>query len=115
MITAENNRKLPSSSMTRHDTSDSLADPGYESRIFHLTNWRVVLCRDLFELVVSIELNLPSQLLELLSEAGLNQVDGTVVNPELSLAVAGQKSGSVDPSYERKRTWPPLDGEERFD
>jgi len=81
MVTAENNRELPSSSMTRHNTSDSLADPGYESRILHLANWRVIQFRDLFELVVSIKLNLPSQLAELSFETGLNQVDGTVVNP----------------------------------
>jgi hypothetical protein len=88
MVTTENDRKLPFSGVARHDTSYSLADPGYKSRVLHLADRWVVLLRDLFELVVAVELNLPSQILELLLEAGFNQVDGTVVNPELSLATA---------------------------
>lgn len=76
--------------MTRNDTSDSLADPGYESRILHLANWWVIPFRDLFELVMSVKLDLPSQVLELLFEAGFYQVDRTAVNSESSLAVASE-------------------------
>jgi len=87
MITTENNRKLPSSGVVGHDTRDSLTDPGDESRVFHLTDRWVVLLRDLFELVMSVKLYIPSQVLELLFKAGFNQVDGTVVDSEFSLAV----------------------------
>ena len=90
MVTTKNNRKLSSSGMTSNYSSDSLADPGYESRILHLADWRVVLLGDLFELVMSVKLNLPSQIPELLLETGFNQVDRTVVNSELSLAVASR-------------------------
>lgn len=88
MVTTENDRNLPSSGVTGHDTSYSLAYLGDESRVLHLADRWIVLLRDLFELVVSVKLNLPSQVLELLFEAGFNQVDGTVVDSELCLVVA---------------------------
>ena len=77
--------------MARHDTSHSLAYPGYESRVLHLTDWWVVFLRNLFELVVPVKLDLPSQVPELLFEAGFNQVDRTVVDSELSLATAERR------------------------
>ena len=89
MITTENDRKLPSSGVGRYDTSYGLAYPGYESRVLHLADWWVVLIRDLLELVVSVKLNLVSQVPELLFEAGFNQVDRTMVNSEFSLETAG--------------------------
>ena len=99
MVSAENDRKLPSSGVIRNDTGDRLADLGYESRVLHLAYRRVTLCRNLFELVMSVKLDLPSQVLELLSEAGFHQVNGTAVNSKLSLTVTGTKSGSENPSY----------------
>jgi hypothetical protein len=60
MISAENNRKLAFSGVARYDTSYGLADPGYESRVLHLPNRRIILPSNLFELVVSVKLNLPS-------------------------------------------------------
>jgi len=85
MVTTENDRKLPSFGVPRHDTSYSLAYPGHESRVLHLANRWVVILRDLFELMVSVELNLISQAFELFLEAGFNQVDGTMVYSEFSL------------------------------
>ena len=87
MVAAENNRKLPSSGMVGHDTSYSLAYMGYKSWVLHLADWWVILLRDLFELVVSVKLNLQSQSPKLLFETGFNQVDGTVVDSELSLTI----------------------------
>jgi len=113
MVTTENDRKLPSSGVIGHDTSDSFADLGDESRVFHLTDRWVVLLRDLFELVVSIKLYLPSQILELLLKASFNQVDGTVVDSEFSLTVTQRGSASELEHYRRERTWPPLDDTER--
>lgn len=66
MVSAENNRKLAFSGMARYDTGYSLADLGHESRVLHLPDRRVILLSDLFELMVSVELNLPSQISELL-------------------------------------------------
>jgi len=60
MVTTENNRKLPSFGVARHNTSYSLAYPRYESWILHLADWWVVILRDLFKLVVSVKLNLIS-------------------------------------------------------
>ena len=88
MVTTKNNRKLPFPDMIRHDAGDSLADLRYKSRVLHLADWWVVLFRDLFELVVPVKLNLPSQVLKLLSEAGFDQVDGTVINSKFSLVAA---------------------------
>lgn len=88
MVTTENDRKLPSSRVARHDTGYSLAYPGHESRVFHLADRWVVILRDLFELMVSVELNFISQVFELLLEAGFNQVDGAVVYSEFGLETA---------------------------
>lgn len=88
MVTSENDRELPSSGVVGHDAGDSLGNAGHESRVLHLPDWWVVLLRDLLELVVSVELYLPSQILKLLFEASVYQVDGTVVDSELSLGVA---------------------------
>ena len=60
MVTTKNNWKLSSFDMVGNNTCDSLADPGYKSRILHLADRRVVLFRDLFKLVMSVKLNLPS-------------------------------------------------------
>lgn len=98
MISAENDRKLPSFDVTRNCAGHSLANPGYESRVLHLAYRRVTLCIDLFELVMSVKLNLPSQVLELLFEAGFYQVNGAAVNSKLGLAVSETESGSANPS-----------------
>ena len=85
MVTTENDRKLPSSGVARHDTSYSLTHPGHESRVLHLANRWVVILRDLLELVVSVELDFISQVFELFFEARFNQVDGTMVYSKFSL------------------------------
>ena len=88
MVATENDRELPSLGVARHDASYSLAYPGYESGVLHLANWWVVILRDLFKLVVSVELNFISQIFELFFEAGLNQVDGPMVYSEFTLETA---------------------------
>jgi len=88
MVTTENDRKLPSSGVVSHDTSYRLTYPGYESRVLHLANRWVVILGDLFELVVSVELNLISQVFELFFETGLDQMDGAMVDSEFSLETA---------------------------
>ena len=88
MVTTENDRKLPSSGVARHDTSYSLTYPGHESWVLHLANGWVVILRDLFELMVSVELNLISQVFELFFEACFNQVDGAMVYAEFGLKKA---------------------------
>lgn len=98
MVSAENDWKLPSSDVARNGTGDGLANLGYESRVLHVAYRRVTLRIDLFELVMSVKLNLPSQVLELLFEAGFHQVNGTAVDPKLGLAVSGAESGSGSPS-----------------
>jgi hypothetical protein len=99
MVSTENDRKLPFFGVVGNGTGDSLADPGYKSRVLHLAYRRVTLCTDVFELVMSVKLNLPSQVLELLFEAGFHQVNGTVVNPKLSLVVSEMRLGLGTPSY----------------
>ena len=108
MVTTENDRKLPPSGVTGYDTSYSLAYLGHESRVLHLADWWVILFRDLLELVVSVKLNIPTQVLELLSEAGFNQVNRTVVDSEFSLTTVERGSVTEFKSCRRKCTWPPL-------
>lgn len=93
MVTTENDRKLSSFGMAGHNARNSLAYTGNKSRVLQLADWWVVLLRDLFELVVSVKLDPVSQVLELLFEAGFDQVDGTIVDSEFSLVTA--QYGSV--------------------
>jgi len=87
MVTTENDWKLSSPDVVRNDTGYRLGDLGHKSRVLHLADRWVVSLRDLFELVMPIKLNFPSQVLELLFEASFNQVNWTVVNSEFGLVI----------------------------
>lgn len=107
MVATEDNRKLASSGVARDDASYGFTHPGYGSRVLHVADWWVALLDDLFKLVMSVKLNLPSYVLELLLKTGLHQVDRAVVNSEFSLrmVVALVSKGN---GCKRGRTWPPL-------
>lgn len=60
MVAAKDDWKLTIFGMTRHDASNGLTNPGYESRVLHLADWWVIFLSDCFKLVVSVKLNLPS-------------------------------------------------------
>lgn len=85
MITAERKGKLSLFSVLAHNVGDGLADTRHQAGVLELANWGIVLGVELFELVVPIKLNLPSELSKLLGQAGLYEVDGTFVHAGFGL------------------------------
>ena len=85
MITAEGERQAALLRMVADDLCDCLADGGDEARVLELADGRVVLGIDLFELVVTIENDLPTKLCELFGQTGFYQVDWTSVDTDLRL------------------------------
>ena len=85
VVATKRQGKLALLCMVSDDLSNGLADPRHEARVLELPDGRVILGINRFELVVAIELNLPAKLYELLGQAGLDEVDGTFVHPELGL------------------------------
>ena len=71
MITTQGQRQLTILRVSSNCLRDRLADFGHKSGVLQLANWRVLRDRrsDFFELVVAIELDLPTQLFKLLWEA----------------------------------------------
>lgn len=85
VIAAERKGKLSLFSMVAHNVGDGLADTRHQAGVLELANWGIILGVELFELVVPVELDLPSELSELLGEAGLYEVDGTFVHAGFGL------------------------------
>jgi len=65
--------------MVTNDLGYGLRHFRYESWVLKLPYWRVVRCGDLFELMVSVELDIPSQLLQLCQETSLDDMDGPLI------------------------------------
>ena len=68
-----------------HDLRDGFAYARDEARVLELANGRVVLGPNVLELMVAVELDLPSELCELLRKSSLDEVDGSFVYAELGL------------------------------
>lgn len=107
MVTAEGERQVALLGMLADGLCNCLADVGDETGVLQFADGRVVLCVDLFKLVVTIETDLPTKLCKLLGQAGFDQVDWTFIDTDLRL-------GEKDKSPERRenivvQTWPPLE------
>jgi hypothetical protein len=63
-----------------------LANFRYEARVLEDANRRIIIGMDLFKLVMSVELDLPAQTLELLDEASFNEVNRPFIDSRLGLA-----------------------------
>lgn len=85
MITAERKGKLSLFSVLAHNVGDGLADTRHQAGVLELANWGIVLGVELLELVVPVELDLPSELSELLGQTGLYEVDGSAVHAGFGL------------------------------
>ena len=67
--------------MVANDLRHRLTDSRHRPRVLELANRGVTRDRrgDVFELVVSVEVDLPAELLELLGKAGFHQMNGALI------------------------------------
>ena len=73
-----------------------LGDPAYEARVLEDADRRVVLLVNRIELVVPVKEDVPAQLPELLGQAGVHEVNRTLVNAWLWLCGDGNGIGVED-------------------
>lgn len=77
MITTKSNGQSTVFRMCTNSISNCLCNLGHQSRVLQFSDWRVTLncSRYFFELVVSVELDAPTELFELVGEACIDQMD----------------------------------------
>ena len=107
MIATEGERELPFLRVISDDPRDGLADARDEPGVLELPDRRVVLGRNLFELVVAVKLDLPAELSQLLWQTCLDEVDGTFVYTQLGLSRRARQYGANCGCFV-PLTWPPL-------
>lgn len=106
MVAAEGERELSRLSMAADGLRDSLAHARHGARVLELANGRVVRDGDVLELVVSVELDLPAEALELLGQAGLDEMNGALVDAGFRLRGPSAKDAVY--ATQTPLTWPPL-------
>jgi hypothetical protein len=87
VITTKRERERPLLRVFAHSLRDGLAYAAHQPRVLQDTDGRVVGRCNRLELVVAVELNLPSEPLELIDESGLDEVNWTSVYTRLRLFV----------------------------
>ena len=85
MIASEGKWQVAPLRMIADDICDGFANAGDEAGVLEFANGRVVLGPNVLELMVAVELDLPSELCELLRKSSLDEVDGALVYAELGL------------------------------
>ena len=74
--------------MPAHDIRNRLTHPAHQPRVLQNPNGRVRLGVDVLELVVAVEAGAPAERGELVDEAGVDEVDGALVDACFRLAAA---------------------------
>ena len=85
MVSSNRHRQLACSRMGTNDVCYRLVDLGDQARILQSADRRVIQRRYFLELVMSIELHVPSQSFELLDQPGIDEVDWALVNACVAL------------------------------
>lgn len=81
MVTPQGDSEFAVAGMFSHCFRNCFCDTGNQARIFQNANRRVIGSIYVFKLVVPIKLNSPTKISDLFDEAGLNEVNCTLVNP----------------------------------
>ena len=82
--------------MVTYNLCDSLRNLRNEPWILEFSDWRINLSRDVFELVMSIKLNIPTEAPELIHKTCVDQMYRTFVNTNPVLQNVQKLSGTVD-------------------
>jgi hypothetical protein len=85
VITSKRNRQLALLRVAPNGLCDGLGDTRHEARVLEFPDGRVAVGRDLFELVVPVELDFPAELGELVEQARFDEVDGAGVDAYFGL------------------------------
>lgn len=107
VITSQSYWQFSFGRMSSDYLSDRFCDFRHKSWVFQDANRRVVNSIDLFELMVSIELDFPSELSKLINNACFYQVNWAFVDTGFWLNKSACQPCSLE--MERCVTWPPLD------
>ncbi len=81
MISAKGKGQRAFGCMFTYDPRNSLSDPWNEPRIPKFSNWRVELSSYIFELVVSVEFDNPTEAPELVHKTCVDQMYRAFINP----------------------------------
>ena len=85
MIPTNRHRQLSLPDMGTNDIRNSPAHLRHQAGVLQDPNRRVLLRVDLFELVVPVKVDLPTEGLELVNEPCVDEVDGTLVHARFGL------------------------------
>ena len=113
MITAEGERQLSCLRVRANDLSDGLADARYAPRVLEHANGRVVLelADNPLKLVVSVELDVPPESLELLGQTSANKMNRALIDSGFRLRESDRGSfcqSGIGAEHTLMLTWPPL-------
>ena len=85
MVASQSERELALGSMPAHSLGDGLGDARNGARVEEFADGRIVGDGELLELVVPVKVDVPSELLQLVDEAGFDEMDGTIVHADFLL------------------------------
>lgn len=107
MVASESHGKLARLDVFADDLGYGLADTRHKTRVLELADGRIAGGVDALELVVAIEFDLPSQLSELIYEAGFDEMNGSLVHTGLALGECEEIRSHRSAGW---RTCPPMKG-----
>lgn len=85
MVPSNSDRKLALARMSANNACYRLRNARNETRVFEDADRRVGRSGDLLELVVTIEVDIPAEFLELVNKPCVYEVDGTLIDTWLGL------------------------------
>ena len=87
MVTTDGHRKFPILGMTSYHLCYCLCHSGNKARVLQDADGRVAGQggADIFKLVVSVELDIPPKVFQLLNDACVDNVDGPLIDTSLGL------------------------------
>ena len=88
MVSPNRNWQLALLRMSAHSLSNCPANIAHKPRVLQDPKWWILLRVDLLKLVVSVEARVPPEPFELGNEAGVDEVDGALVDACFWLAAA---------------------------
>lgn len=85
VVAAQSDRQLAVLGMTADHACDRLADTGNQPRVLQYTDWRVGSSLNFLELIMTVEIDLPANLLKLLDKTSFNEVNWTFIDAQFWL------------------------------
>lgn len=80
VVTTQSDRQLATFSMRTDGVCDRLADARDQPRVLEYADWRVSSGLNSFELVMAIEVDLPTKFLELFDKPSLDEMNGAFID-----------------------------------